>query len=53
MAGTLAQYVPGGLTLTFVVLLAALVVAAGVVARSPEGRVPVQPGPSFTTRPPS
>lgn len=35
MAGALAQYVPDGLTLTFIVLLAALVVAIGVVARSP------------------
>ena len=47
MAGALAQYVPGGLTLTFVVLLAALIVAAGVVARSPEGREPVRPRPSY------
>jgi MFS family permease len=43
LAGALAQYVPGGLTLTFVVLLAALIVAAGVVARSHESREPVQP----------
>ena len=47
MAGVLAQYVPGGLTLTFVVLLAALIAAVGVVARSPEGREPVQPRPSY------
>jgi MFS family permease len=47
MAGALAQYVPGGLTLTFVVLLAALVVAIGVVARSPESRQPVQPRPRY------
>jgi MFS family permease len=47
MAGALAQYVPGGLTLTFVVLLAALIVATGVVARSPEGREPALPRPSY------
>jgi MFS family permease len=47
MAGALAQYVPGGVTLTFVVLLAALIVAIGIVARSPEGREPVQPRPSY------
>jgi MFS family permease len=47
LAGALAQYVPGGLTLTFVVLLAALIVAVGVVAWSPEGREPVQPRPSY------
>jgi MFS family permease len=47
MAGALAQYVPGGLTLTFVVLLAALGVAIGVVVRSPEGREPVQPRPRY------
>ena len=29
LAGALAQYVPGGLTLTFVVLLVALIVASG------------------------
>jgi hypothetical protein len=39
--------VPGGLTLTFVVLLTALVAAIGVVARSPEGRAPVQPRPAY------
>jgi MFS family permease len=47
LAGVLAQYVSGGLTLTFVILLAALVVAVGVVARSPESREPVQPRPSY------
>jgi MFS family permease len=47
LAGALAQYVPGGLTITFVVLLAALIVAAVVVARSPEGRAPAQPRPSY------
>jgi MFS family permease len=47
MAGVLAQYVPGGLSLTFVVLLTALVVAAVVVARSPESREPARPRPSY------
>jgi MFS family permease len=47
LAGALAQYVPGGLTLTFVVLLTALIVAVGVVARSHESREPVQPRPSY------
>lgn len=47
IAGALAQYVPGGPTLTFVVLLVALVVGTGAVARSPEGREPVQPRPSY------
>jgi MFS family permease len=47
LAGALAQYVHGGLTLTFVVLLAALIVAVGVVARSPEGHEPAQPRPSY------
>jgi MFS family permease len=47
MAGALAQYVPGGLTLSFVVLLAALIVATGVVVRSPEGREPLQPRPRY------
>lgn len=47
LAGALAQYVPDGLTLTFIVLLAALIVAIGVVARSPESRQPVQPRPRY------
>jgi MFS family permease len=47
LAGALAQYVPGGLILTFVVLLAALIVAIGVVARSHEGREPVRPRPTY------
>jgi MFS family permease len=47
MAGVLAQYVPGGLTLTFVVLLTALIVAVAVVARSPEGREPARPRPPY------
>ncbi len=47
VAGVLAQYVPGGLTLTFVVLLAALIAAVAVVAGSPEGHEPVRPRPSY------
>jgi MFS family permease len=47
MAGALAQYVPGGLTLVFVVLLVALIAAAAVIARSPEGRAPVAPRPRY------
>jgi MFS family permease len=47
LAGALAQYVPGGLTLTFVVLLVALVAAAGVVAIAPERRAPVKPRPRY------
>ena len=47
VAGVLAQYVPYGLTLTFIILLAALIAAIAVVARSPEGRAPVQPRPHY------
>jgi MFS family permease len=47
LAGALAQYVPGGLTLTFVVLLAALILAIGVVARSHESREPLRPRPRY------
>jgi MFS family permease len=47
LAGALAQYVPGGTTLTFVLLLAALVAAVGVVARAHESRAPAQPRPSY------
>jgi MFS family permease len=47
LAGALAQYVPAGPSLTFVVLLAALIVAAVAVARSPEGRAPVHPRPGY------
>jgi MFS family permease len=47
LAGALVQYVPGGPTLTFVILLAALVVATGLVAGSPEGREPAQPRPRY------
>jgi MFS family permease len=48
LAGALAQYVPGGQTVAFAVLLAALVVGIAVVARSPEGRTPVQPRPRYS-----
>ena len=47
LAGAVAQYLPDGLTITFAVLLAALVVAIGLVARSPEGREPAQPHPRY------
>jgi MFS family permease len=47
LAGALAEYVPGGVTLTFVVLLAALIVALAVVARSHETRPPARPRPSY------
>ena len=47
LAGALAQYTPDGLTLPYVVLLAALVVGAAVVALSPEGRQPVNPRPVY------
>ena len=43
----LAQYAPAGLTLPYVVLLAALIVATVAVAVSPEGRQPVHPRPSY------
>ena len=44
LAGALAQYVPGGLMLTFAVLLAALITAVAVVARAHETReVKVRP----------
>ncbi|HET8949045.1 MAG TPA: MFS transporter [Solirubrobacteraceae bacterium] len=47
MAGILAQYVPGGLTLTFVVLLVALLAAVAIVTGSPESREPVRPRPAY------
>src|SRR5215217_2909694 len=47
LAGALAQYAPHGLTLPYVLLLAALVVAAAVVVLSPEGRQPVHPRPGY------
>ena len=47
LAGVLAQYAPAGLTVPYVVLLTALLVATVAVAVSPEGRQPVQPRPSY------
>jgi len=47
IAGVLAQYAPAGLTLPYVVLLAALVVATAAVVASPEGREPVHPRPGY------
>jgi len=47
LAGALAQYVPGGVTLAFAVLLAALVAAVALVARSHESRAPVRPRPRY------
>jgi MFS family permease len=47
LAGALAQYVPGGPTITFVVLLAGLIAAVALVASSPESRRPVRPRPPY------
>jgi MFS family permease len=47
IAGALAQYTRDGLTLPYVLLLAALVVGAAVVVLSPEGRRPVHPRPVY------
>lgn len=47
IAGVLAQYAPDGLTLPYVLLLAALVAGIGLVAWSPEGRQPVVPRPRY------
>jgi MFS family permease len=47
LAGALAEYVPGGLTITFVLLLAALILGAGVVAIAPESREPARPRPAY------
>ena len=47
LAGVLAQYAPAGLTLPYVVLLTALLVATVAVAVSPEGRQPVRPRLSY------
>ena len=47
MAGALAQYAPHGLTLPYMLLLAALVVGAATVVVSPEGRQPVHPRPRY------
>jgi predicted MFS family arabinose efflux permease len=47
IAGVLAQYTPDGLTLPYVLLLAALVTGLVLVAWSPEGRRPVHPRPRY------
>jgi len=47
LAGVFAEYVPGGPTLTFVVLLAALILGLGAVARAHESREPARPRPSY------
>jgi MFS family permease len=47
IAGLLARYAPRGLTLPFQVFLAALVVAAVLVAMSPEGHPPAGPRPRY------
>jgi len=47
IAGVLAEYAPAGLTLPYVVLLAALIVAAVAVAVSPEGHQAVRPRPRY------
>jgi predicted MFS family arabinose efflux permease len=47
VAGLLARYAPSGLTLPYVVLLAALVVAAIAVVLAPEGRPPAHPLPRY------
>jgi MFS family permease len=47
IAGVLAQYAPAGLTLPYVVLLAALILATAAVAVSPEDHRPVRPRPSY------
>src|SRR5215207_10702041 len=47
LAGVLAEYGPAGLTLPYVVLLSALIVATIVVAASPEGHQPVHPRPRY------
>jgi MFS family permease len=46
-SGLLARYAPSGLTLPYVVLLAALVVAVLGVALAPEGRPPTHPLPRY------
>jgi hypothetical protein len=53
MAGALAQYGPGGATVAFVVLLAALVAAVAVVARSHESREAVRPRPRYRSSAPA
>jgi MFS family permease len=46
-SGVLARYAPDGLTLPYVVLLAALVVSVLAVALSPEGHPPARPLPAY------
>jgi predicted MFS family arabinose efflux permease len=48
IAGVLAQYTPDGLTLPYVLLLAALVTGIVLVAWSPEGRQPGHPRPRYS-----
>ena len=43
MSGLLARYLPHGLTLPYLVMLAALVIALFALAIAPDGRAPVQP----------
>src|SRR5918998_927744 len=47
VAGVLAQYAPAGLTLPYVLLLVALLVATAAGAISPEGPQPVHPRPRY------
>jgi MFS family permease len=47
IAGVLAQYAPDGLTLPYVLLLAALVAGLVLVAWSPEGKQPAHPRPAY------
>jgi MFS family permease len=47
VSGLLARYVPDGLTLPYVVALAALAIALSALAIAPEGHAPVQPRPRY------
>jgi predicted MFS family arabinose efflux permease len=47
IAGALAEYAPHGLTLPYVLAVAALVLASIAVVLAPEGREPVRPRPSY------
>jgi len=47
LAGVVTEYAAGGLTLTYVALLAALLIGAVAVALSPEGHEPVRPRPRY------
>src|SRR4051812_25464166 len=51
LAGLLAEQAPASLTLTYVVLLAALVVAIVAVVLAPEGREAVLPRPAYRPQP--